>query len=623
MKSYAGKILEVDLTNGTRSEKKIEEADARKLIGGRGLGAKALFEGLPPGADPLSPANPIIFMTGPFAGTGVAGGGRYIVVSKSPLTGIYGETYSGGHFAHELKYAGYDGIVVTGKADEKVYIAISDGRVEIKRAASLWGKEVKETEEAIRSELQDDYKIASIGPAGEKLVRFSCIMNDLDRAGGRTGLGAVMGSKNLKAIAVRGKNPLAVADGKRLMELSKKHGDLVRNDGWGKSLTAHGTSGGALSLSEIGILPTGNFEDGTFDGAAQISGENMARTILVRNKACMACTIGCTRVVQVSAGPFSGVMPCYGGPEYETVAALGSLCRNSDLESIAMANQICNANGLDTISMGNVIAFTMECIEKGVLKGSDIGFEPRWGDGKAVVRLAGMVAKREGFGDLLAEGVKRAAEKLGGDAPRFAVQVKGLEVPMHEPRGKKGLGISYAVSPRGAVHTEGFHDTAFMWDNLGPELRVVKKMDRFSIEEKPFAVKQLEDFQSATNSLILCMFLVRGTGRKRNIDEIVGMLNAATGWDFTFEELLKAGERNYTLCRAISALEGIRAGDDRLHEKFEKTMKEGASKDHAISPQEMEGALANYYKLRGWTPDGVPSREKLLELKLEEVAARF
>ncbi|MGQ9631093.1 MAG: aldehyde ferredoxin oxidoreductase family protein [bacterium] len=626
MLGYSGRILRVNLSAGKVSVDELDEGKARKFLGGRGLGARILFDEVPAGADPLGPENRLIFAMGPLAGTYAPGSGRFAVVGKSPLTGGFGEAYTGGFFAHELKYAGYDGIVVEGKSPKSVYIHIMDDKVEIRDASHIWGREVADVERTIRDELGDrDYKIASIGLAGENLVRFACIINDTDRAAGRTGLGAVMGSKNLKAIAVRGTGGVKVADPEGFRKHAITDIAKIKAHPWlGGSLSELGTSGGVEGLDEMGILPTRNWGAGTFKYANRISGTAMKNTILLGHRACQACPIGCTRVVEVKGGPFGGVRPEYGGPEYETVAALGSLCWNNNLEAIALANQMCNAYGMDTISTGSVIAFAMDCFEGGLLTEKDVGFRLAWGDPQAIVKLVGLIAKREGIGDLLAEGTRKAAQKIGGDAPKLAVEVKGLEMGMHEARGKKGLGISYATAPRGADHMEGFHDPAYTKDNAAPELGIVKGMDRFTLEGKPKAVCAVENYNSFIDSLPICSFMSLPIAGIKNTDEITGMLAAATGWnDLTFEEEIAIGERNYNLARAFTVREGGGRADDRLPWKMSKPLPEGASKDQIISQKDLAEALREYYKIRGWTKDGVPSKNKLVELGLEDVAERL
>jgi aldehyde:ferredoxin oxidoreductase len=626
MYGYAGRLLRVDLSSGKTWAEPLEDATARRYLGGRGLGARILMDEVPAGCDPMGPDNRLVFAMGPLAGTFAPGSGRYVVLAKSPATGGFGEAYTGGFVAHELKYAGYDGIVVQGTAAEKVYLSVTKDRVDIRPAAKLAGLGTLETEQRIKDETGDiDTRIVSIGLAGEKGCRFACVMNDTDRAAGRTGLGAVMGAKNLKAIAIRGTGKVQLADPKAFREHAlanlarmKRHPWL--NDSPGSARTL-GTAGGVEDLSNMGILPTRNWETGAWEHANRISGTAMKNSILIGHRACEACPVGCTRVVRVTEGPFGGVRPEYGGPEYETVASMGSLCENTSLEAIALLNQRCNVYGLDTISAGSAIALAMECFEKGLLTKKDIGFPLPWGDAPAMLKLLDMIAKREGIGDLLAEGVQRAAAKIGRGAQDLAVEVKGLELGMHEARGKKGLGISYATAPRGADHMEGFHDPMISAPNAYREIGVTEAMDRFQLEGKARPVRLAEDYTSFINSLPICSFMCLTVAGLRNTAEITGMLAAATGWsDLTLEEEMAIGERAYNLARAFTIRESGGKADDRLPAKLGKSLRDGASKGQVFGKREFAHALSEYYVERGWSKDGTPTAAKLEALGLEDVA---
>ena len=624
MFGYTGRLLRVDLSSAKVSVEELDPGKARKYIGGRGLGARILFDEVPPGTDPMAPENRLIFVLGPLAGTFAPGSGRFAIVAKSPLTGVFGEAYTGGFFAHELKYAGYDAIIVQGKAPEKVYLHIRNDTVEIRPASRIWGLETLEMEGALKVELDDpDYRIAGIGPAGENGVRIACIMNDTDRAAGRTGLGAVMGSKNLKAIAVRGTGSVRIADPEKFRACVLADMAKFKTHPWlGGDLPRYGTSGGVVGLSEMGILPTKNWTSGTFEHADKIDGRAIWDNVLIGRRACLSCPIGCTRVARVADGPYAGVRPEYGGLEYETVAAFGSLCLNTDLEAMSLANQKCNAYGMDTISAGSLVAFAMECFEKGLLTEKQIGFKLKWGDAEATVKMVDLIAKRQGIGELLAEGTRRAARKIGGKAPELAVEVKGLELGMHEARGKKGLGLSYATAPRGADHMEGFHDHVFMAPDSMPELGIVEPMDRFSLEGKPKAVSVVENYNSFINSIPICSFMSMAVAGIHNSEEVTGILAAATGWeDLSLEEELAIGERNYNLARAFTLRESNGKADDRLPHKMTQPLPSGATEGQAVTEKDLKRALAEYYRVRGWSGDGVPTREKLGELGLEDVAS--
>jgi len=629
MHGYSGQWLRVDLGSGKSWTEPVDDTRARRYVGGRGMGARILLDEVPSGCDPFGPENRLIFAMGPLAGTFAPGSGRFVVVGKSPATDGFGEAYTGGFVAHELKYAGYDGIAVQGAAAELVYLSIVNDRVEIRPAKHLAGRGTLEVEEAIKKELGDpETRIISIGLAGEKRVRYACVMNDTDRAAGRTGLGAVMGAKNVKAVAIRGTGRVTLADPKKFREFALANLAKIRKHPWlGDSPTsagALGTAGGVEDLASAGILPTRNWETGTWEYADRISGTAMKNTILIGHRACESCPVGCTRVVQVPGGPFGGVRPEYGGPEYETVASFGSLCENRDLEAIALLNQRCNAYGLDTISAGSAIAFAMECFEKGLLTEREIGFPLPWGDAPAMVRLLDMIAKREGVGDLLAEGARRAAAALGRGAPDLSVDVKGLELGMHEARGKKGLALSYATAPRGADHMEGFHDPSLAVPNAWPELGITEAMDRFTLEGKPRVVRLAEDYTSFINTVPLCSFMSLAVGGIRNTEEITGMLAAATGWtDLTLAEEMAIGERAYNLARAFTVRESGGAADDRLPAKLARRLREGASREQIISNQDLRPALQEYYRLRGWSETGTPTEAKLTELGLADVVGQL
>ena len=629
MHGYAGQWLRVDLDSGKSWVEQLDAMRARRYVGGRGMAARILLDETPPGCDPFGPANRLVFATGPLTGTYAPGSGRFVVAGKSPATDGFGEAYTGGFVAHELKYAGYDGIVVQGAAAELVYLSIVNDRVEIRPARHLAGRGTLEVEETIKRELGDsETRIISTGLAGEKRVRYACIMNDTDRAAGRTGLGAVMGAKNLKAIAIRGTGRVTLADPKKFREYALADLAKIRKHPWlGDSPTsagALGTAGGVEDLSSMGILPTRNWETGTWEHADRISGTAMKNTILIGHRACQSCPVGCTRVVRVPGGPFGGVRPEYGGPEYETVASFGSLCENRDLEAIALLNQRCNAYGLDTISAGSAIAFAMECFEKGLLTEREIGFPLPWGDAPTMVRLLDLIARREGIGDLLAEGARRAAAVLGRGASDLAVEVKGLELGMHEARGKKGLALSYATAPRGADHMEGFHDPSLAVPNAWPELGVTEAMDRFTLEGKPRAVRLAEDYTSFINTVPLCSFMSLTVGGIRNTEEITGMLAAATGWsDLTLAEEMAIGERAYNLARVFTVRESGGAADDRLPAKLARRLRGGASREQVVGNRDIQAALQEYYRLRGWSETGAPTEAKLTELGLADVVGQL
>jgi len=626
-----GKMLRVNLTDGKSKEEQRSEEDVRKFFGGRCLGAKILFDELKPGIDPLSPENKLVFATGPITGLPFPGNSRFIVMAKSPLTGILGEALAGGFFGPELKFSGYDALIVEGSPDAPVYLWIHDGETEIRDAGHLWGKTTGETEKSIRSEVRDEKaRVACIGPGGENLVKYASVMSDVVDAAGRCGMGAVMGHKKLKAIAVRGRGKIKMADPEKFRELAKKAYDESWK-GWGKALHEHGTDGFLDGYQATGRLPTKNFRRGTFDGYDKIDGLSITNTILVDRKSCFACRNACKRVVKVSE-PYA-VDPTYGGPEYETAVALGSFCMNNNLGAIAKANELCNKYGIDTISTGVVVAFAMECYENGLLTKEDLdGLDLAWGNHGAIVQLTEKIAKREGIGNLLADGVKIAVEKIGKGADKYAMHVKGLELPMHEPRGKVGLGLSYATSNRGGCHNQVPHDDYWGEGTLVPEIGLDSTLDvdRFYTgPEKAKLVMLGENCRSILNSLVVCYFTSptfssTGGGAGITVDTMLGLVSSITGWDTTPRELMTVGERAWNLCRAFNVREGITRRDDTLPERLMEPLPDGPCKDKSIPRNVLEKMLDYYYEARGWNKaTGIPTRKKLEDLSLKYVADKL
>ncbi|MHB0870086.1 MAG: aldehyde ferredoxin oxidoreductase family protein, partial [Chloroflexota bacterium] len=456
---YTGKVLRVDLTEGSIRAEEPEEKLYRSCLGGSALALNYLLRELKPGVDPLGPDNLLVFAPSILNGTPAPGCSRYTVAAKSPLTGGFGEAEAGGWWGPELKLAGFDAVIVSGVSPRPVYLYIHDGEASLRDAGRIWGLDTGEAQAGIRRELGDEkIRVAQIGPAGEKLVRYACVLNELKHSNGRSGMGAVMGSKKLRAIAVRGTGKPALHDGAGVEEVRKQvRANYHQTPGDMHDL---GTSGGVPFLDARGILPTRNFLQGSFEDARAISGQTMADTILTSRGTCYACYIACKR--EVKTGEPYNVDPAYGGPEYETIGSLGSLCGVGDLAAVAKGNELCNRYGLDTISVGTTIAFAMEAFQAGHLTAADTdGLELRFGNADAMLRAITAIAERRGIGDLLAEGVRIAARRLGGGAEALAIHSKGQEFPMHEPRGKRSLAIGYAVSPTGACHMEAPHDTDF------------------------------------------------------------------------------------------------------------------------------------------------------------------
>lgn len=616
---YNGKILRVDLEKESIDVEEPKEIVYSRYLGGGTLALYYLLKELKPRTDPLSSENILIFSGSVISGTPAAGLSRFSVAAKSPLTGAFGEAEAGGWWIPELKFAGFDAILIKGRAKQPVYLWIHEGEAEIRDASPIWGKFSKETQEEIRRELGDDsIRIALIGPAGERKVKAACILNELKHVNGRTGLGAVMGSKNLKAIAVRGKKRMKVADEESVKRLTRWLKESYEEPYF--SIGNLGTSRVTTMLSEQGILPTLNFREGSFAEAEAISGETMSKTILVRRGTCYGCFVRCKREVEVGAPYF--VDPIYGGPEYETVAAFGSMCGIGDLKAISKANQLCNAYGLDTISTGGLISFAMECYEKGILtKRETSGLELQFGNTEAMLRMVEMIGEREGIGDILAEGILSAAEKFGKGAKDYAIHVKGMPVPFHEPRGKVGVGLGYAVSATGPDHMEYPHDPFWATEAgiaLLRPLGIFEPVDVFDLgPQKVRIFVYLQQYWNLLNSLGVCMFTAKPFG-PQTLNGIVDYVKAVTGWETSLFDLLKVGERHANMARIFNLREGFTARDDILPNRFFQPMEGGTLKGKKIDRKEFSKAIETYYEMMGWDPKtGVPKKAKLADLDLD------
>jgi len=623
--SFHNKILRVNLTDGTT---RVEEPGAvyfRRYLGGWNVIADVLLKEVPAGADPLGPENKLVFAPGVLTGLAVSGVSRNAVGAKSPLTGGFGAAEAGGNWGAQLKRAGFDALIVEGAAENPVYLWIKDGAVEIRDATHLWGQLTKETQTAIRAELGDRRaEVTMIGPGGEKLARYACIMNGTKDAAGRTGLGAVMGSKNLKAVAVRGTQSLEGADNETLRDMARGMAEAINNGTKGGMLHKYGTGvgieGGVLS----GNLPIRNFRDSEFPGAINLSAETFMEQIGIGMDGCFACAMRCKKLVKAET-PFV-LDPDYGGPEYESFGALGSCCGVDDIVAVSKATELCNAYSLDTISCGVTVAFAMECFENGLLTLEDTGgIDLRFGNGDALVQVVELIGKREGIGALLAEGSLRAAEKIGGGSVHYAMQSKGQEYPMHEPRFKRGLAIGYAISPTGADHCHALHDTGLVnpgADGFQPNegLRALGLLEPIPLEDLGPAKVRATLYNTvrsiAGNCACLCLFIPWST------DEQVRLLRAATGWDMSAYELYKVGERALTLARLFNIREGFGPEDDRLAARSYGPTTSGALADGGIHPATLEAAMHTYYGMIGWGREtGIPSREKLEELDVAWVEA--
>jgi len=620
---FNGKWLRVDLSVGEIRVESVPEDLYREYLGGRGLAAYILFRELKPHIDPLSPDNKLIFATSVITGVPVPGVNRIVVAAKSPLTGTYCESEAGGFFAPELKYAGFDMVIIEGRSEKPVYLWIRDGNAELRDASHLWGKLTKDTTEEIRRELGEPLaRVACIGPAGEKLVRFANIMFDHRYAAGRGGLGAVMGSKRLKAVVVRAtRRGVNFYDEKKLVEIARWFYENWRKQPGAVSRSTYGTAELVTPLNRDGTLPTLNFRGGSFERAEEISGETLNKTILVGRSTCFACSIKCKPDVKAKE-PYE-TDPAYGGPEYETIAAFGSLCGISDLNVIAYANQICNAYGVDTISAGVVVAFAMELFERGVISERDAGgLRVKFGDSEGLLRLLHMIVNREGFGSVLAEGVKRAAEVIGRGAEKYAIHVKSREVPMHEPRGKVGVGLAYALSPIGADHLQSPHDPSFerTAEHL-VALGVTRPVNRLDLSyEKVRVVYYGMLWWSLLDCLGVCKFTF--TPHSAGVytpNHLVEIVNAATGWQMSLWTLLKASERALNLTRAFNVREGFTSREDTLSERFFGELEFGARRGQRIDRDTFIKAIKLFYSIAGWDEEGRPKPSKLYELGLDYV----
>jgi aldehyde:ferredoxin oxidoreductase len=617
------KLLHVDLTTRQTRVEEVPETVLRKYLGGGALAAHILLRDMPAGVDPLGPDNVLAITTSVINGLSLSGTNRYTVAAKSPLTGGYGESEAGGWFAPELRAAGWDGLVIRGQADSPVYLWIKDGTVEIRDARAYWGKLSGEVQDGIEQELGDKrVRVLQTGISGERGVRFAAIVNQLKHFHGRCGLGAVMGAKRLKAVVVRGSKPPVPIDkegAKRALVWFKEHYDRAKD-----RFHTLGSASGVLALEASGILPTRNFRDGSFEHARAISGQKMAETILVNRGTCYACAVACKREVEI---PEDGVTPKYGGPEYETLAASGSLCGVGDLNALARINQLYAQYVLDSISTGAVIAFAMECYEHGIITKADTGgIDLTWGNAQAVEQMVHLIGRRQGIGELLGEGARRAAARLGRGAERFALHVKGQELPMHDPRGKKGLSLAYAISPTGADHMEAPHDPLYAGFHsqghpMGP-LGLIEPLDPLTLDSKKVrAFFETQKVWSSYNSIGMCDF-VGAPLNSLEMEPLVAYINAVTGWNMSLYELMKVGERNNTLARLFNIREGFTPADDVLPQRLHEGIGNGPIKGERVDPDQFFAARRVYYQMAGWDPEtGQPTPAKLAELGLEEARA--
>lgn len=599
------KIFMVDLSKGTVKERPIDGKLLEDYIGGRGLAIRLLYELNPQKVDPLSPENHLIFITGPYTGTQGAFTAFYNVTTKSPLTGTCSAAHSGGHFGPMLRRAGVDGLIFHGKAPKPVYLYIEDGKIEIKDASKLWGKDVFEVTKELQ-EMHPGSRCTVIGPAGEKLVKYAAIMNDNTRAAGRGGVGAVMGSKNLKAIVAKGTGEVAQSDVEFLKESFKAATATVKEKA--QAFATYGTAMVAGITGKAGVIPTRNFSTGWFPNFEKVTGDFMHKNgNFVKHVACYRCPLHCAKITK-GFGDFESETE---GPEYETLALFGPNCGNDNVSAIIKANSICNQYGMDTISCADSIAYAIELYQKGYITKKDTGgIELKWGDPLTMVKLVEMTAKREGFGNFLAEGVKRMSDKFDEKAKGFAIHVKGMEPPGYEPRGLTGMALAFATSPRGACHLRGTVYVAELF------LGVV---DRKKLRGKTPTVVEYQDAATIFDSLIICKFGARN-GFGNSIDNIAPLVTAASGIQFDAKKLKENAQRIWNLERLYNVREGLSRRDDMLPERFyNEKIDDGPSKDQIIDRAEFAAELDDYYAARGWNKNGIPTTETLEKFGLNHL----
>jgi len=601
---YMGKVLDIDLTDGSVRTYKLDEKLFRRFIGGKGLGAKLLMDCLRPGVDPLSPDNVIILATGPLTGTAMPTSGRFVVITKSPLTGIFTDSYAGGSAGPEIKRAGYDVIVIRGRASHPVYIWVDDESVELRDASDLWGLTVSKAIDRVRERTSPKAHVGVIGPAGERLVRYAAIVFDREEErngiAARGGPGAVMGSKNLKAIAIRGTHKVEVADPEGFRKAVLEAFKSINENPFIPLRRRYGTAYWVKPMVEHAIIPSLNFQRGSLDNAEKLFASYMREHYVVRDMTCFNCSIACSKLSRVS---FEGSEIYLRGPEYETIALLGTNNGIRDIADVARAVYLCNELGLDAISTGNVIGWAMECFERGLLSLEDTeGLELRFGNAVAQRELIKRIGYRLGrLGNLLAEGVMRASKAVGRGSERFAMHVKGLELPGYDPRSSNGMALAYATADRGGCHQRAWTTRA----------EIEGRLPRFSIEGKARYVKEVQDERAAAFSIILCDFAPV---------PVVDMLNKATGFDYTVDEYLRVGERIWNLIRVFNVREGISRRDDTLPPRvFEDPLPDDVVKGVLLTREQFNTMLDEYYRLRGWDLNGIPTKEKLIELDLSEL----
>ena len=613
--AFVGKILRVNLTSGTITSENLNPDWARQTLGGAGLATRYLFELTSPGIDPLGAENVLIFMTGALTGTPSASASRYSVVAKSPQTNIWGQSNSGGFFGPALKWSGFDGVIFEGVSPEPVYLSIQNGAAELRDASHLWGLIVPDCDDQLQSEIGHPVTVACIGPGGENLVRYAAIMNNKHRAAGRTGMGAVMGSKRLKAIAVSGNRHISLHNSEGFMRVTQRQREYMDESILKIGFDTFGTNMIADMVNVRGGYPTNNWQYGTFEQIENVNAQAITDQILVEGVRCYACPVACGRGTEIRQGKWKGARG--EGPEYETTDTMGAMCGVDDLNAITMANYRCNEYGLDTISAGATIAFAMECYQRGILKSDQTGgVALEFGNADLVVDLVEKIAKREGIGNLLAEGTRRMAEILGSGSEHFAMHVKGLELPAYDPRAAKITGLGYVTANRGGDHMNGYIQGPTFIDM--PFLIVEDSTIRNPFVANPQDAHVLIDMEnslSVLDALGGCKFM----GVLVSADEIVDLVQAATGWDFDLDEFHKCGERLQTMARAYCAREGLRREHDILPGRLMlDPLPDGPAQGMVLERSNLEKMKDAYYEMRGWDlATGIPTPAKLKELDLD------
>jgi len=585
------KILEVNLSENKWEEKSVPEEIMKTYIGGKGVGARLLFDRVQAKTDPLGPDNLLIFTTGPVTGLNISGGEKLGVIFKSPQTNIFGESYCGGYFAPMLKKTGYDFIVIKGISKKPVYLLVDDDNVSIKDSGDLWGKDTFETEKIVKKDHGKASQVVSIGPAGENLVKYACITHAEGFFLGRAGVGTLMGSKKLKAVVAHGSKKKEIRKQQEIDTFKKDFNEKLKDRG----ILLDGTPESLMLTQYMGALPTRNWTEGEFDGAEEINIDRMKEKIIIKRRSCQACIVACKNISEVKDGPYAGTH--VSGPEYETLFALGSLCGNKNLESIAKANEVCNRLGMDTISTGNVIAFGMDCYSKGLITKQKLdGVDLEFGNHEAMIKMINNIAYRKGIGDIFAEGVKKASEKIKG-SQKLAVHVKGLELPGYDPRATEAMSLSYVTSDRGGCHLRSI---GYRPDIVG------------TIDGKAEWVKDLEDFYTVCDSMIFCRFVAYPIVGPLFWDNLAELYSMIVEEKITKDDLVKTGERINNLCRWFNIREGITRSDDYLPNKFMiEPLKKGQYDGRVVKKEDFEKMLNEYYKLRKWDKNGTPQKDMI------------